>query len=47
MSVWQSIETSRINIVRECEVCKEERDVPEEEMAEIDECDMKGFCTPP
>ena len=36
---------SRTHIVGECEVRKEERDVLEEEMGEIDECDMEEFDT--
>ena len=34
---------SRTHIVGECEVYKEERDALEEEMREIDECDMEEF----
>ena len=37
---------SRTHIVGECEICKEERDVLEEEMREIGECDMEEFGTP-
>ena len=36
---------SRTHIVGECEIYKEERDVLEEEMREIDECDMEEFGT--
>ena len=36
---------SRTHIVGECEIYKEERDVLEEEMREIDECDMEEFDT--
>ena len=36
---------SRIHIVGECERYKEERDVLEEEMRKIDECDMEQFGT--
>ena len=36
---------SRTHIVGECEINKEERDVLEEEMREIDECDMAKFDT--
>ena len=36
---------SRTHIVGECEMHKEERDVLEREMREIDECDMEGFST--
>ena len=32
-------------VVGECEIFKEERDVLEEEMREIDECDMEEFDT--
>ena len=35
----------RTHIVRECEMCKEERDVLEEERRTIDECDMVKFIT--
>ena len=36
---------SRTHIVGECEIYKEERDVLQEEMREIDECDMEEFGT--
>ena len=36
---------SRNYIVGECEIYKEERDVLEEEMREIDECEMEEFGT--
>ena len=36
---------SRIYIVGECEMYKEQRDVLEEEMREIDECDVEDFGT--
>ena len=35
----------RAHIVGDCEIIKEERDVPEEEMREIGECDMEEFGT--
>ena len=34
---------SRTHIVGECEICKEERDVLEDEMKKIGECDMEKF----
>ena len=34
---------SRIHVVGECEIYKEERDVLEEEMRKLDECDMEEF----
>ena len=34
---------SRSHLVRECEICKEERDALEEEMRKFDGCDMKCF----
>ena len=38
---------TRTHIVGECEIYKEERDVlEEEEMREIDDCDMEEFDTP-
>ena len=36
---------SRTHIVGECEIYKEERDVLEEEMREIDECDLEELDT--
>ena len=36
---------SRTHIVGQCEMCKEERDVLEEERRTIDECDMEKFIT--
>ena len=46
MPVWQNNrEWNSHIIVGECEICKEERDVSEEEMREIYECDMKEFGT--
>ena len=36
---------SRTHIVGECEMCKEERDVLEEEMREVCERDMEEFGT--
>ena len=36
---------SRTHIVGECEIYKEERDVLEEEMRKIDECDTEKFGT--
>ena len=36
---------SRIHIVGECEMCKEERDVLEEETREIQACDMEEIGT--
>ena len=37
------VENSTHTIIGECELCKEARDVLEEEMIEIDECDMGGY----
>ena len=34
---------SRTHIVGDCEMCLEERDLLEEVMREIDECDMEEF----
>ena len=36
---------SRTHVVGECEIYDEERDVLEEEVWEIDECNMQEFCT--
>ena len=36
---------SRANVVRECEMYKEERDVQEEEMRQVDEYGMEKFST--
>ena len=40
----QTVE-SRTHVVGECEMYKEGRDVLEEEMKEVDECDMEEFGT--
>ena len=37
---------SKTHIVGECEMCKEERDVSEEEMKQIDECDIEKCSEP-
>ena len=42
MSVGQS-NRGRTQIVRECEIYKEERDALEKELREIDECDMESL----
>ena len=36
---------SRTHIVGDYEICKEERDVLDKGMREMDECDMEGFDT--
>ena len=36
---------SETHILEECEKCKEERDVFEEEIKKVDECDMEEFGT--
>ena len=45
MSLWGEAVERRTHILGECEMCKEERDVLEEEVRAMGKCDMEELCT--